>query len=1431
METVNTKYLNRHKKFRTDSKKLALVFFVLAALVAFVIFWWLKLVGITISGDAFCGLAEHTHSDACYTSELLCEMAESTDESAPHTHTEACYQNALTCDKVEHVHTPECFPNPSADVETVSDWLATIEDVAITNDVPANLVAIAKSQVGYTESRLNFEYDDAGNRNGYTRYGEWYGTPYSKWDATFVSFCLHYSNINNVDALKSAGAESMRLAWQNVSLYTSAADYVPQRGDVVFVDTNSDGGADTVAIILSPGTENLVIISGDVDNQVAITTIDIDDHILGYGMTGKLSYAKNMNVSSEEPTTQEPAIKAPLMMFSTGRANITYTSDLTNELANVVLKTLDGEILDEDSIVYIGVPYQIILQFREINTGTNWIQFDHTKILTYQIPDNLHCDPFTEWLPIMYKNEDGTEEEVGHYFIDENGLLQVEFYDDGDESTESFLDKYSNVAFNINFHATLDPPQSGDSTDIEFNDKIDVNLNVDRGGILNTTKTYGEYNFEDNTIEYTIRVESVNSTFNDLTIRDDTYHQNQIIQVDSIQVTDLNGNLLDPQPTYTKHVTLDKSDGFLLSDFPEINAGEGFIVTYKTKLVDEVLNMDQVTVGNFVHTEGTDDTGTTKADWEEVNFEVEPERINKTGKQTALLENGERIPVIEWQVEVRKHNFNLHGTVVVDTLGEGLAYYTGKPIEIQRWDENGQKIEPNVIIDWNDVNIVNNSIDLELPDGYQFLITYYTTYDQLANGETTQFHNQVHAVINGQDTSSDGNANVVGFVPYTEKTARGDDGEYVYFTITTNMPAHIKNEGNFYFTDYMDLYGNQTGYYYMENKPQDMVITAVTESGQTITFTPYVPDGPEENTYILQAPLITDTGEDHHYFNIYFNTSEPTIESSKWLLDELSTLTVTYKIPFSAKTVDQQSGAATGNQTLGELLAKDAVLNNHIDIAYTKVTWTNDDAIYTFNPKINKQSQANRDGTIDYTVNFTNRVPNTAATELYLNPNTQSAYFTDTFDERLEYVPGSLSVTCYNPWSPYEWLRTFTYQGVVEGNTIYASTDQFTLTDTNPDATLWMGDTPTLPDFYAVDWLGCGLYEFTYTLKIKDEYLNTTDQNLLELINTAEIIWDEDGTTGSVTNKTQFETGLVDKQMARADDHLDFSIYINRNCLDVLPGADTLTVTDVMSENLATYWESIHLYYEDGPNNWVSFHSEESRYQCTVNYNQITNTLTFVIPDELHVKIDYTTLITEVGMVSVHNTVSVNGKSNVSDFTEAIFKLDSYGGDATGSLNNITLIKHDGITHKTMSNVTLYLYGRVSDMDIPLPDGMPRTITDDNGEILYYIGAYTTGEDGTVNITSKFLSAGGPYAVTEGIPPPGYLPLEKPVYFYYYEPDPDGIVQTVTTIVAVHNFSYGFVLPETGGTGTLPFGIIGIALMAAPIVYSIIRRKRERRLT
>lgn len=1508
LAAVNNTYLGKHKKFRTDTKKLATAFLVTACIIAVIVFWWLKLIGITATADAFCGMKEHTHTDDCYAMSLVCgfdesestPVAEQTDEitsqttvttdtqdetatTESHTHTDACYKNTLVCTETVHLHTKECFPDKTADVETVSDWLATLEDVKITNNIPENLLAVAMTQMGYTESSKNFELSEDGEKNGYTRYGEWYGNPYGKWNVMFVSFCLHYSNINNVTPLKSAGANAMQLAWTERSAFASAdEDYTPQRGDLVFYDTDEDKTADRVAIILALDSKNFVVIEGDSNNATETKSLPVSEHIIGYGQTSKLSFAKDMTyqaettetatetqtptaedaiagntatdtpvaddtaaeeIATEEATTQQITVQlSPPMLFATApNPNIEYVTDLTKVITNVSIETLDGVPIQAGGTVYIGQMYTISMSFSEDNTSTPWLQFQHDgdHLLHYQLPENLECEPFESWHPITARTEDGTIVDVGKYFVDATGHLQVRFFDD--ENGQCFASKYSNVQFTIEFNAAVAATQSGTSTDVIFNDEIHVNLELDGDADYNITKMNGAYHGDDHTVDYTLRVEATKGIVKDFVLVDQIWETHHALR-DTIVVTDLDGNVLDPQPEIIDPTSKesDTQRGFKIIGLPDFSAGKGYLITYKSQIDDNLLSGDTAGLWNSLSTTGYNSDAEPIIKYTENWVSVELEKLEKEGKQTVIKgPDDSDVPVIEWEIEIRKDTEILRKTLVVDTLGEGLEYYTGEDIRVKNFDEWGNRLD-DTYISWNDVTINGSTMSLTLPDGHSFVLVYYTTYEDLAEGEMKNYTNRVTATINGKEETAGGDADVVGFVPRVRKSASGNDGEFVYFTIEADVPAVIKDWGSFFLTDLAAFWGydgNSEGYLYVENKPQDMVVTAVTESGRTINFTPYVAGGPVENTFMLIVPSLENQD---HSFNVLFNTSTTDTPSSKWILDEDAVLTISYKIPFDAATGTEWSGELTGDKTLEDLLLEGRKMANEAYLNYTEIIRGTGTTTYEYAPQITKKSTVHEDGTIDYTVVFHNTIPGSGGDEGFLSA-ANSIVFNDVFDEKLEYVPGSLTVTCYDPWRPDLWLNKYKHNGTINGNEIHVSGTElqfyeynYAEAQFNPDGSelwgTWLASQANYVNY--CNAMRGGDHVFTYTLKVKDEYLYSTEENNLVLDNTAELTWNEDNTSGPVTEESEFNTGLLDKHVVQRESRLNFDIHINRNALDILPGTDKLTIDDTMTENLSVYWSTIKLYYEDTDGTWVDFDNENSRHTYTVTFDQATNKLTFEVPDSLHIRIDYTTLITENGLVSVSNAVKIDGKAQVSDLLDALFQVEEHSGDASASIHNITLLKQDGTTNIRLPGVTFHLYGPTGNQDATVPDGAEESIAAPDNKTLSYIGSYTTGADGTVFIETQYLTTtGGPFAFVEDTPPAGYNPLEEPVYFYFYKTDPDGIIQTVTTIIAIENYTYGFVLPETGGTGTLPFTILGIAFMAVPVLYCKIRRKRERRLT
>ena len=86
----------------------------MAAVVVFITTYMLILPAITMENQAICGMAEHTHTDACYEMQLVCTQEETPEGTDVHVHGPECYeqQQVLTCTKQEgegHVHSDACY--------------------------------------------------------------------------------------------------------------------------------------------------------------------------------------------------------------------------------------------------------------------------------------------------------------------------------------------------------------------------------------------------------------------------------------------------------------------------------------------------------------------------------------------------------------------------------------------------------------------------------------------------------------------------------------------------------------------------------------------------------------------------------------------------------------------------------------------------------------------------------------------------------------------------------------------------------------------------------------------------------------------------------------------------------------------------------------------------------------------------------------------------------------------------------------------------------------------------------------------------------------------------------------------------------------------------------------------------------------------------
>lgn len=250
-----------------------------------------------------CGLEddpEHVHTDECFvkTPVFVCEP----EEGAGHVHNDLCYQEetVYTCGLSAHVHTDACFPkltgDPHADVEIDLDWESTFCNVELTGNWAEDLVAIARSQAGYTESERNFVTDEYNVRHGYTRYGDWNGTRYAGWNGLYVMFCLHYAGVWNIPT------DPVPANWMNAAKAQGfLKDELPLPGDLVFFDDNADGFADRVAIVTEVREDGFDMISGGTGKPVEEETTAYDsDKLIGY-----LALPQNPDYVTLEETTEK----------------------------------------------------------------------------------------------------------------------------------------------------------------------------------------------------------------------------------------------------------------------------------------------------------------------------------------------------------------------------------------------------------------------------------------------------------------------------------------------------------------------------------------------------------------------------------------------------------------------------------------------------------------------------------------------------------------------------------------------------------------------------------------------------------------------------------------------------------------------------------------------------------------------------------------------------------------------------------------------------------------------------------------------------------------------------------------------------------------------------------------------------------------------
>lgn len=307
-------------------------------------------------GSLICEKFEHTHDESCYTTEyeLTCGLEEGelveqvveptqtaelvamavaepvalepvvdTVEPIYHHHTDACYEEVLVCPLPEHHHTVSCLSDTSADLETPEEWQAANADAVITGEWNADLLSVAKTQLGYEQSEKNFEIDpaDGVTLRYYSRYGQSYGNAYGEWDVMFLAYCLKYAEIPQSAIPQEASVLALRSSMSGMDWLLEEDGSAAQPGDIVIYNkyVTRTVAVDSSADSAEPDLDDQFSVDTEFENSAelegsgvsALDAAPSADDSTGAQDTAATSGTQDTVLTPEpvDPQTEQPAEK------------------------------------------------------------------------------------------------------------------------------------------------------------------------------------------------------------------------------------------------------------------------------------------------------------------------------------------------------------------------------------------------------------------------------------------------------------------------------------------------------------------------------------------------------------------------------------------------------------------------------------------------------------------------------------------------------------------------------------------------------------------------------------------------------------------------------------------------------------------------------------------------------------------------------------------------------------------------------------------------------------------------------------------------------------------------------------------------------------------------------------------------------------------
>ena len=615
-------------------------------------------------GSLICEQFEHVHDDSCYTTdyELVCglEDGELVEELNPaytavaafeapvaakpvvvspvieaplHYHTDDCYEEVLTCGLEEHHHTVNCLADPLADVEDESEWLAKT-NTTLSGLWTEDLLTVAQSQLGYTQSEKNFEVDadDGVTVRHYTRYGEWYGNPYGEWDVMFLSYCLNYAGIPQSAIPQRAGVLALRSDLRATG-YLMDPQSIPaaQQDAIALCDeempdeagfADAAGFADGASTFRSIRPGDIVFYNAAVtetvaaENEPQIETLSLESD----ADTGD-PVLSSLNTPADPPRTEQRTTvsetlgivsdvdeAADTLTVISGNVNGKVDSvqvdisQLTGLISLAAVQEEESSRAEEAPVVLgtmtpggsitgitVTVNDETVIGNLELADGdklkldydysipANTITADGDRTLTYQLPEGICLSTAIADRPITQD-----QKQVGTLNVSKDGHVTLTFNSDfqADQPfTGSFGLEAEVTTSQIGDGGTITfPGTGGTGGTITVHDK--TSLDLEKKHLYDAEENGKTYAY------YRLTVTSKDDWNETITIHDllDNSNASNCLSgsydKDSFVLTDKDGNSIPGySPTFS-------GNGFEVKDLPGLKKGEKYILTYRVEITN-----------------------------------------------------------------------------------------------------------------------------------------------------------------------------------------------------------------------------------------------------------------------------------------------------------------------------------------------------------------------------------------------------------------------------------------------------------------------------------------------------------------------------------------------------------------------------------------------------------------------------------------------------------------------------------------------------------------------------------------------------------------------------------------------------------------------------------------------------------------------------